>query len=400
MFKILYLLIALFLVSCSSQKQESNLLNPTAEPTQEKGDTASVVKTPTVLLLSEEWPKIEDDLDHEWMILALDRQIAKFKRMKSNSRIKLGSIVYSFDVFLTSLEKYRALVANYRLCQITINRLSCKAHFARSVKKYFHMFAPVEKGEIKKAFFTAYHTPQIQASLVKSKTFNVGIHLKPIEDSLRTSTRNQINFEAALEGTSYEAMYMEDQFDQYLLHIQGGGKVLYKDFDGQIKTKYLNYDGTNQQSLRFISKYMKEKGYIKDLSVASQRRFLAANPEKQREIYSYSPSYVYFKFSDEPPHGNDAVSLTDNRSIATDYRIYKLKGLLTYVQTERPIKDAGKVKWIPMNRFMIDHDTGGAIRGPARGDLYFGETKYAAWVATQMKRRGYKYFLALKPEYL
>tara|TARA_B100001248_G_scaffold261746_1_gene254029 strand:+ start:34573 stop:35769 length:1197 start_codon:yes stop_codon:yes gene_type:complete len=388
----------IFIVACSynGHDNDSSSIKPQPDFKQQ-----NLVITPTILLHTEEWPSIEDDLDFDWMLLALDRQIQKFERMRSSRQIKLGSIVYEFDVFLKSLVKYRSLVMHYKVCQMNRARIFCRAQFAKSLKHYFHMFAPVEKGKIKKALFTAYHTPVIKASLIQSEEYPAGIHLKPIEEDLRTQTRNAINFGGALKGSPYEALYMQDYFDQYLLHVQGGGKVFYQDFNGSIKSKYLNYNGTNSQPFRFISIYMRDKGYIEDPSVRSQREFLEENPDKQEEIYAYSPSYVYFSLSDEPPHGSDAVSLTDKRSIATDYRIYKMKGLLTYVQTQRPIKKAGGgVDWVPMSRFMIDHDTGGAIRGPARGDLYFGESDYAAWVATQMKKRGYKYFLALKPNYL
>jgi membrane-bound lytic murein transglycosylase A len=387
------IVLLLILVACS----DSSSSDPFREPIYNANE---VVRTPTVLLTAEEWPTIQDDLSLEGMELAIDRQLVKFARVTNGSPIKLGHITYEFKVFKKSLEVFlRDVRATKECLRRSGQRAACFAELEVKLKDKFHIFAPVVEGAIPQTFFTAYHTPLIQASLSKTADYKVGIHLKPAEEHLRALTRNQINFEDRLQGTPYEAMYMKDHFDQYLLHIQGGGKVVYRDSRGNIHSKYLNYDGTNGQPFRFISVYMRDQGYITDLSNNSQRSFLNANPQKWNEIYNYTPSYVYFKFAEEPPHGNDAVSLTDNRSIATDYRIYKSKGLITFVKAKKPIAINSSTVH-NFSRFYIDHDTGGAIRGAARADLYFGEDDYAAFVASQLKVNGEMFFLALKPELL
>ena len=147
-------------------------------------------------------------------------------------------------------------------------------------------------------------------------------------------------------------------------------------------------DTSNGRAFRFISIYMRNKGYISDLSNESQRAYLNAHPEKWREIYDYDPSYVFFKLTDTPPNGNDAVSLTDNRSMATDSKLYAAKGLLSYVQTQKPSREGNHDRWDDFSRFLIDHDTGGAIQGASRADLYFGEDDYAAYVANILKSNG------------
>jgi membrane-bound lytic murein transglycosylase A len=159
---------------------------------------------------------------------------------------------------------------------------------------------------------------------------------------------------------------------------------------------------------------MKEKGMISDLSVESQRRYLDAHPEKWREIYGYCPSYVYFKVTSTPPLGSDSVPLTDNRSMATDRTIYSEKGLIGFVSAKRPTEDGkwkasnsetigdrrtesqGKLPFRTFSRFFLDQDTGGAIRGRLRADLYFGEGDYAGEVAHSLKNYGDMYFLMLR----
>ncbi len=389
------LAVVLFLASCSESANSNGPIDP-AKPLANN----DVVRTPTVLLTMGEWPKVTDDLDLAGMELAIDRQLVKFSRSTKGSSIRLGHITYDYSIFKKSLEAFLKEVRITKSC-LKVERLASKCfdQLELQLKQKFHLFSPVEDGQTPDTFFTAYHTPVIETSLKETSDYNVGIHIKPIESNLRNLTRNQINLDRRLKGTPYEAMYMQDLFDQYLLHIQGGGKVIYKDGQGRQHSKYLNYDGTNQQPFRFISIYMRDQGYITNLSNQSQRNYLDSNPNKLREIYDYTPSYVYFKFAEEPPHGNDAVSLTDNRSIATDYRIYKSKGLITFVKAKRP-KKINSSQLVEFSRFYVDHDTGGAIRGAARADLYFGEDDYAAFVATQLKVHGSMYFLALKPELL
>jgi membrane-bound lytic murein transglycosylase A len=183
------------------------------------------------------------------------------------------------------------------------------------------------------------------------------------------------------------------------MHVQGGGHITIES-GGKTTSKYLSYAGTNGLSWNFISKYMMEKNYIQDPSIIAQRSFLEATPHKEQEIYATCPSYVYFKESDHPPLGSDRVPLTDNRSIATDTRYYRFKGLLSFVKTERPTeapsRDCEQLEFKSFSRFFLDQDTGGAIRGKGRVDLYFGEGSYAEKTAYNLVRRGDLFFLMLK----
>src|SRR5262245_36998685 len=124
---------------------------------------------------------------------------------------------------------------------------------------------------------------------------------------------------------------------------------------------------------------------------------LLDSPEEQNEICSYNESYVFFRFSQEGPLGNIEVPLTPGRSVATDARLFP-KGALAFIVTERPVLDAtGQlVGWQPFSRFVLNQDTGGAIRGLQRADLYFGTGFAAEAGAGYMSRPGKLYFLSLK----
>ena len=114
---------------------------------------------------------------------------------------------------------------------------------------------------------------------------------------------------------------------------------------------------------------------------------------------TYNPSYVFFKLEPEGPIGFLEVKLTPGRSIAVDYRLFPLPAL-AYIETEKPlVGGSGEIiRWEKFSRFAVSQDTGGAIRGTARSDLFWGNGTYAEIAAGHMQHWGRLYFLVLKPE--
>jgi membrane-bound lytic murein transglycosylase A len=140
-----------------------------------------------------------------------------------------------------------------------------------------------------------------------------------------------------------------------------------------------------------------EKIPREDMSMQRLRRYLLDYPEERDDIFFYNESYVFFRFLEEGPLGNIEVPLTPGRSIATDARLFP-KGALAFVFTQTPVLDAdGRlVAWQPVSRFVLNQDTGGAIRGLQRAALYFGTGDEAGAQAGYMNRPGKLYFLSLK----
>lgn len=214
-------------------------------------------------------------------------------------------------------------------------------------------------------------------------------------------TRVEIDYKGALAGKGYEIFWVEESFfDLYLLHVQGGGRINIFNPDGSKEIRYLSYDGKNRQSFQMIYKYMIEKGYLSsgNAGIPGQRKFLEENPDKEEEIFGSCPSYVYFKESTEEPVGINNIPLTEGRSLAIDVRIYKTSGLINFVKTKKAshVDSNGQVVKVPFSRFFIAQDTGGAIRGNARCDLYFGYGPLAELTAYNMNEQGEQYFLVKK----
>ena len=365
-------------------------------------------------LAAHEQPEFYDDLDFEHLQTALQRQLARFQQRSMRGRIVLGDHTYPIQHIQKSLKKLQHLLQYNQNCRKTSSYTECADEFNLQMQSMFDVFVPdIKPGDKgyhthRPGLFTAYHTPTLNASLTKTKTHPYAIYRMPRHRALRGQTFVDIALNGALENQGLELFYVSDLFDLYLLHVQGGGRVLYHDAQGRSHSVYIQYTGTNQKAFDFISNYMFKKGYIANKSIAAQKKFLNENPDKWAEIYSSCPSYVYFERTEHPPWGSDAVPLTPHRSIALDRHIYKFKGLLTFVQSVKPAKVQHRHQGLDslgacqprsmqkFSRFFLHQDTGGAIRGKTRGDLYFGEDHYAACVAYNQYHRGHIYLLMLK----
>lgn len=365
--------------------------------------------TPTRLVTLQNYPQFSDDYDFRDMETAIDRQLKRFDQKSLQGTIQLGGKTYPLQKAKESLTAFRQMVEAFKTCVKSASKKDCYGTFNRQIRERFNVFAPdlapqdPRYGQPNDSFFTGYHTHSMEAASAPSGNFTHAIYANPGSAQLFKS-RDEIDFHSGLKGRGLELGYITNLFDLYLLHVEGSGLLTFHE-NGKTVRRYLAYDGTNHQHWAFISKYMMDKGMISNPSIAAQRKYLRLHPEKQEEIYATCPSYVFFKFSKDPPPGCDNVSLTDGRSIATDIHLYAFKGLLAYVEAQRPAEtghynfeeeDVSKIKFINFSRFFLDQDTGGAIRGKGRADIYFGTGDYAFFAATYTAREGRLRFLMLK----
>lgn len=330
---------------------------------------------------------IFDDLNFQGLNLAIERQLESFKRYPLEGEIIIDGQHYPKSILKHSLIKLREIVQDHESC-LKDQKMDCKQQTRESFKEDFSFFKPAyERAEEKRALFTAYYSPVIKGSHNKTQRFPHAVYARPQDERLRLeSTRVGIDLDNILEGHGLELFYSDNLFELYMMHIEGGGKI---EIPSTGKSYYLSFDGTNQQRWSFLSSYMIEQGYIDSHDMMEQKQFLDAHPEKWREIYSLCPSYVYFKVTETPPEGLDGIPLTDHRSMAQDRHIYPQKGLIGFVESKRPIRnDDGSISYIPFHRLYIDQDTGGAIKGKARADLYFGEDEKARLAGLNLKRKG------------
>ncbi|MCP4230942.1 MAG: murein transglycosylase, partial [bacterium] len=192
-----------------------------------------------------------------------------------------------------------------------------------------------------------------------------------------------------------EMVWIDNPVDVFFLQIQGSG-IVYLDNGEKVR---VNYAESNGHPYRAIGRLLLDKGVLtrENVSMQSIRKYLADHPGEMEEIFNYNPSYVFFREVAEGPVGSLGVPVTPYRSIATDRNLFP-RGALCYIETEVPVFDEdGQVKeWKPYRGFVLNQDTGGAIRTPRRVDLFTGHGDASELVAGHMKQKGMFYFLIKK----
>ncbi len=186
----------------------------------------------------------------------------------------------------------------------------------------------------------------------------------------------------------HELLWVDDAVGLFFLQIQGSGRVRLPDG----RTVMVGYADQNGHPYQSIGRRLIEMGALKreDVNLDSIRAWLAANPDRAMEVLNSNPSYVFFTELDPSlpgPLGSLNVPLTRERSVAVDPAYVPL-GLPLWVDTQRP--DASQS---PYRRLMFAQDTGGAIKGAVRADLFFGFGPEAEQLAGNMKAPGRLYVL-------
>jgi membrane-bound lytic murein transglycosylase A len=187
----------------------------------------------------------------------------------------------------------------------------------------------------------------------------------------------------------HEIVWIDSAIDAFLLEVQGSGRVQLTTGE----TIRLQYDDQNGHPYRSIGKYLVDQGVmpLEQVNMPAIRAWLAANPQRLREVLDSNPSVVFFREAalEDPslgPKGSLGVPLTAGRSIAVDAKFLPL-GAPVFLATTTP--DTGA----PLQRLVIAQDTGGAIAGPVRADLFFGFGAPAGELAGRMKNDGQMWLL-------
>lgn len=179
-----------------------------------------------------------------------------------------------------------------------------------------------------------------------------------------------------------------------MLQVQGSGKA---DI-GEGNILSVLYDGANGRPYKSIGRYLIDSGALprENMSMQAIREYLRQHPEKLFEVLNQNQSYVFFRLDMGPSIGNISVPLTPGRSIATDSKLFP-KGALGFISSQKPLIENGVIKeWAPFTRFVMNQDTGGAIKGPGRVDVFFGQGAEAELTAGNFQHEGELYFLLRK----
>jgi len=188
-----------------------------------------------------------------------------------------------------------------------------------------------------------------------------------------------------------EILWVNSPVDVFFLHVQGSGRVQLDD-GSTTAVGYANQNGHPYQS---IGRVLIEMGELEreEVTLFTIRDWLRSNPDRIPEILARNPSYIFFELRDDPtegPVGSLNVPLTPERSIAVDRNVIPL-GAPVWLETTLPDEDDSS-----FNQLMLAQDTGGAIKGHVRADVFWGQGFAAERMAGLMKQQGRLYVLLPK----
>jgi membrane-bound lytic murein transglycosylase A len=233
--------------------------------------------------------------------------------------------------------------------------------------------------------YTGYFELELKGSLKRSKVYKYPIYRRP--PNLNSIKGKEIISHASinngsLENKNLEIAWVEDKARLFFMHIQGSGVVKLKE-GGEIK---LGYDGQNGFGYTHIGPLFKE--YTKDRigSPIDMMRWLHRNPKVGKQIMERNKSYIFFKeIKGDGPIGAQGIPIAPERSVAIDSGLYPY-GTPFWIQTHTP-KIPGHEK-NHYNKLFIAQDTGGAIKGAIRGDIFYGRGHLAEQKASFMNNAG------------
>ena len=373
-----------------------------------------VRKSALIRIESSDYPEFSDDMDYNGLEHGVLQSIVYLNKVPTDRTFRFGKDVFDAAHMIRSMEHFLHF----------IQTKPSKQQLRKYISSNYLVYKSVGSGNPGQFLFTGYYEPFLEGSLEKSTEYRFPIYARPsdlttIDLSLFLPAfkgkkiigrytgqtvvpyydRKDIEYKGALEGKTRAIAWLKDRIDLFFLQIQGSGKI-YLDNDDIL---HVHYHGTNGRPYRSIGKLLIDKGKIprEEMSMQKIRAYLYDYPEEAETVLNYNPSYVFFKIEEDGPIGYLEVKLTPGRSIALDRRLFPLAGL-AFIKTDKPlINGSGKIyKWSAFSRFVLNQDTGGAIKGPGRGDLFWGDGTYAEIAAGHMQHHGTLYFLVLKPDVL
>jgi len=233
--------------------------------------------------------------------------------------------------------------------------------------------------------FTGYFEPELRGSRVPSRLFTVPIYRRPPDLTDQPYfTRAEIE-QGALKGKGLEIAWVQDPVALFEVQVQGSGRVNLA--EGGILS--LSYDGSNNRPYTALANVLIEMGVLKkeDATWPNIRNWLKRHPQEAREVMRRNERYIFFKDSKSAgASGSEGVTLTAQRSLAVDLA-FTPYGTPIWIDTMRPVaRKAGATE--PYRRLTVAQDSGAAILGPARGDVFFGGGPQAADWAGRMISEG------------
>ena len=354
--------------------------------------------------------------DHTGAVAALLRSCARFSRQADSTRLPPTS----GDGANGDSPGIGGTLADWRqACSIAAtlpagDRIAARAFF----ESQFRPFRAANNRETT-GLFTGYYEAELRGARQASADYPVPLYRSPsdlvavdladfsaefagrtiagkvVQGKLKPYDDRAAIEQGALRGRALELLWVDDPIDAFFLQIQGSGRIVLD--DGSVAR--VGYANKNGQVYTAIGRELVKRGVMtpEQVSLQSLRDWLKANPAEAEGLMNTNRSYVFFREipdakPDEGPLGAQSVALTPGRSLAVDRKFIPL-GAPVWLDTGNPDDQQAP----RLRRLVIAQDTGGAIRGPVRGDVFWGWGAAAEQRAGAMRDRGSYYILLPLP---
>lgn len=287
-----------------------------------------------------------------------------------------------------------------------------------AAKKFFETnFRPVRISKLGETtgLLTGYYEPEVEGSLTLTKGFTVPLYRRPPEliskarlgkglmragfpSTAGAGHRVNGKFveyhdraaieDGALANRGLEIVWLRDAADAFFIQIQGSARIRLQ--NGSLVR--VNYAAHNGHSYTAIGRNLIELGIVQrdEISMENIRMFIAEMPDEGRELMRKNRAFTFFRIIDNLPPDSEAVgaqgiSLVKDRSIAVDNKLH-VYGSLFWIEAKLQLQNTKEGQ--TFNRLMVAQDTGSAIIGVARADIYFGGGAEAGTIAGRIRNPG------------
>ena len=315
-----------------------------------------------------------------------------------NQKMAIHALKNSCSVVVkTKKSNYKWL----KVCDATLKEKSQNNKQIRAfIEKHFTPYRITIKN-YSTGHFTGYYQPSIDGSRFKTKKYNTPIYKRPIDLISKKTKDGKISYGRYHRGQfipyysrqeiSHSNLiareniiaWLPNRVERSFLQIQGSGQINLTDGTSIL----VGYDGQNGHPYRPIGRFLLKNNFLprEKISMQSIKTWLKNNPDRANEVLNYDPSFVFFKIlKNNNPLGAQGIELTPKISLAVDWR-YTKYGTPVWLDTSYKTSDGHKHN---LRKLMIAQDTGGAIRGPNRGDVYWGGGSEAEYIAGHMNNKG------------
>jgi len=360
---------------------------------------------PLYCITAKQAPDFSDDMDYHSLLSAAQSHIEFLEKHGSNVEVFPAEKTPSAGDLLQSIHKLTEILrqnpTSETLHRFIIDNYDIYQAGGREGKKDRQMLV------------TGYCEPVFEGSLTRTKRFSYPIYSPPddliqetdSDNKTRTGrlvgnvfhkywSREEIEKLGLLKGN--ELAWLKDPFDAFLLHIQGSGRIRLPDNS----LRAVHFASSNGLEYNSIGKLLvdEKKIVLKEVTIPTIRGYLDRHPEELQRILHHNPRFIFFNWGDNRgPRGSSGVVLTPGRSIAIDNSVLP-NGVIGYLSTTTPkVNRQGEITgWTALKRFVFPQDSGSAIKGAGRVDLFWGHDSYAEIAANHMKEKGKLYFLVQK----